>query len=176
MLPHQEPPVAFFCMAAADAVDAEEEDNWCAVATATICVDKEEDKFGGYSAGEGGENLASDFNDLVGAKTSGLDNHNYSSDDDDNDNYHYEIKDKERIIEYFDVKKVTRGQRQTNIICGGPQPPDYLGMNSAKLVEAKKEYEMERKKYSDSLRMKHLNKQNKGFEPDSFTRCLSFSL
>jgi hypothetical protein len=49
-------------------------------------------------------------------------------------------------------------------------------MNSAKLEEAKKEYKKERKKYTDSLRMKRLKQQNNDFEPDSFTEGLLLSL
>jgi len=116
--------------------------------------------------------MVSDFNDLIGATTCGLEDLNYSSYDDDDD-YHQEIA---RLIEYSDATKVTHGQRQTNIICGDPQPPDYLGMNSAELAEAKKEYKRKRKRYTYGLRMKHLNNQNKDIEPDSFTRCLFLSL
>jgi hypothetical protein len=49
-------------------------------------------------------------------------------------------------------------------------------MSSAKLEEAKKEYKRKRKRYTDGLRMKPLNAQNKDFEPDSFTGCLSLTL
>jgi hypothetical protein len=49
-------------------------------------------------------------------------------------------------------------------------------MSSAELVEAKKEYKRERKRYTDGLRMKRLNVQNKDFEMDSFTGCLSLTL
>ena len=129
----------------------------CTVATATIEADKdkENDKCAEYSTGGVGENLAGDFNDLVGTKTFGLDGLNYFSDDDDA-YYHQEIEDEECVIKYYNAKKVTHGQRQTNVICGSPQPPDYSGMNSAKLAEAKKEYTRERKWYTDSLRMKRL--------------------
>ncbi len=44
------------------------------------------------------------------------------------------------------------------------------------MAQAKKEYKRERKQYTDGLRMKHLNAQNKDFEPDSFTGCLSLTL
>ena len=155
---------ALFCTAAAAAFDTEEEDNWCAVATTTIDSEKED---GDFHDG--------DFNNLIGTKTFGLEDLNYSSYDDDND-YHQEIEDEARLIEYSVAKKVTHGQRQTNIICGDPQPPDYLGMNSAELAEAKKEYKRKRKRYTYGLRMKHLNNQNKDIEPDSFTRCLFLSL
>jgi hypothetical protein len=49
-------------------------------------------------------------------------------------------------------------------------------MSSAELAEAKKEYKRERKQYTDSLGIKHLNVQNNSFEPDSFTGCLSPTL
>ena len=62
--------------------------------------------------------------------------------------------------------KVTDGQRQTNIICGGPQPPNNSGMNSKR----------ERKRSTYGLRMKRLNEQNQDYEPDSFTGCLSLTL
>ncbi len=151
-----------FCTAAAAAIDTEEEDNWCAVTSAIIDME--------------GKNLNGDFNNLIGAKTSGFDNLNYSSDDDVVKDYHQEIENKARLIEYSDANKVTHGQRQTNIICGSLQPPDYLGMTSAELAEAKREHKRERKRYTNGLRMKHLNKQNKDFEQDSFIGCPSLSL
>jgi hypothetical protein len=49
-------------------------------------------------------------------------------------------------------------------------------MSSAELAETKKEYKKERKRYTDGLRMKHLNAQNEDFKPDSFTGCLSLTL
>ncbi len=124
---------------------------------------------------EGVEDLNKALHDLVGAKTSGLDDLNYSSHD-DNDDYFQKMKDKARFIKYCNVKKVCHGRRQTNIIPGGPKPPNYSGMSSAELTEAKKEYKRERKQYTDGLRMKRLNAQNKDFEPDSFTGCLSLTL
>ena len=58
-----------------------------AVAMAIANSDEEKDKFGDYSDGECGENLAGDFNNIVSAKTSGLDDLNYSSDDNDDKDY-----------------------------------------------------------------------------------------
>ncbi len=49
-------------------------------------------------------------------------------------------------------------------------------MSKVKLEEAKKEYKWECKRYTNGLRMKHLNQQNDMFEPDSFTGCLSLVL
>jgi hypothetical protein len=83
-----------------------------------------------------------------------------------------EIEDEARLIEYSDTKKVCHGRRQTNIIPGGPKPPNYSGMSSAELAEAKKEYKREWKRYTDGLRMKRLQAQNESFNPDAFTGCL----
>ena len=49
-------------------------------------------------------------------------------------------------------------------------------MNSAELAEAKREYKRERKRYTDGLRMKHLNEKNEDYEPDRYTGCLSLTL
>ncbi len=179
LLPHTEPS-ASICTAAAAVIDeqdkanaVDEENIWCAAAAATIDAEEQANK--DESSKEGVEDLNEAFDNLVGAKTSSLDKLDYSSNDDDND-YFQEIKDKARLIEYSDAKKVCHGQQQTNIIPGGPKPPNYSGMSSAKLAEAKKEYKRERKRYTDGLRMKRLNAQNDSFEPDSFTRCLSPTL
>jgi hypothetical protein len=115
MLPHKEPP-AFICTAAAAAIDKEdsaaavhEEDIWCAAAAATVAEEHSREDFPEEDlSDEGVENLGKAFQDLVGSKTSGLDNLNYSSDDND-DNYFQEIKDKMHFIEYSDVKKVNHG-------------------------------------------------------------------
>jgi hypothetical protein len=77
-------------MAVVAAIDTAEEDNWCTVATAII--------------DEGGENLADDFNDLVGGKTSGLNELNYSSDDNDSD-YHQEIEDEAQSHPWLKTNK-----------------------------------------------------------------------
>jgi hypothetical protein len=167
--PHTEPS-ASICTAAAAAIDKQDkadavdaEDIWCAAAAATI--DTEEQANEDESSEEGVEDLNEAFDDLVGAKTSGLDNLDYSSND-NNDDYFQEIEDKAHLIEYSGAKKVCHGCRQTNIIPGGPKPPNYSGMSSAELAEAKKEYKRERKRYTDGLRIK----------PDSFTGCLSPTL
>jgi hypothetical protein len=57
---------------------------------------------------EGVEDLNKAFDNLVGAKTSGLDNIDYSSND-NNNNYFQEIKDKAHLIEYSDAKIVCHG-------------------------------------------------------------------
>jgi hypothetical protein len=177
-LPHTEPS-ASICTAAATAIDKQEEANavneediWCTAAAATIDAEEQANEDG--SSKEGVEDLNKAFDNLVGVKTSSLDDLDYSSNDNDN-NYFQEIKDEVHLIKYSDAK-VCHGQRQTNIIPGGPKPPNYSGMSNAELAEAKKEYKRERKRYTDGLRMKHLNAQNDSFEPDSFTGCLSPTL
>ncbi len=124
---------------------------------------------------EGVENLNKAFQDLVGLKTSGLGDLSYSSDDNDDD-YFQEIEDEAHFIKYSGARKVNYGWQQTNIIPGGPKPPNYSGMSKAKLEEAKKEYIWEQKRYTNRLRMKRFNQQNDMFKPDSFTRCLSLVL
>ena len=54
------------------------------------------------------------------------------------------MEEEAHLIEYSDVKNVRDGQRQTNIIPGGPQPPTYSGMNAAEKVLAKAEYTKKR--------------------------------
>jgi hypothetical protein len=142
-------PSTSICTAAAAAIDkqdeanaAGEEDIWCAAAVATIDAEEQANK--DELSEEGVKDLNEAFDDLEGAKTSGLDDLDYSSNHKDN-NYFQEIKDEAHLIEYFDAKKVCHGRQQTNIIPGGPKPPDYSGMSSAKLAEAKKEYRRERK-------------------------------
>jgi hypothetical protein len=56
----------------------------------------------------GVEDLDKAFDNLVGAKTSSLEDLDYSSNDGD-DNYFQEIEDKAHLIEYSDVKKVCHG-------------------------------------------------------------------
>ncbi len=87
-LPHTEPS-ASICTAAATAIDEQdkanavnEEDIWCAAAAAT--TDGEEQANEDESSEEGVEDFNKAFDDLVGAKTSGLDNLDYSSNDNDN--------------------------------------------------------------------------------------------
>jgi hypothetical protein len=147
-LPHTEPS-ASICTAAAAAIDEQdkadavnEEDIWCAAAAATI--DAEEQANEDESSKEGVEDLYEAFDNLVGAKTSGLDDLDYSPNDNDDD-YFQVIEDEARLIEYSDAKKVCHGQQQTNIIPGGPKPTNYSGISSAELAEAKKEYKRERK-------------------------------
>ena len=110
--PHTEPS-ASICTAAAAAIDEQdkantvnEEDIWCKAAAATI--DAEEQANEDESSKEGVEDLYEAFDNLVGAKTSGLDNLDYSSND-DNDDYFQEIKDEALLIKYSDAKKVCHG-------------------------------------------------------------------
>jgi hypothetical protein len=79
----------------ANAVD--EEDIWCAAAVGTIDAEEhaKEDEF----SKEGVEDINKAFDGLVGAKTTGQDNLDYSSYD-NNNNYFQEIQDKARLIEY----------------------------------------------------------------------------
>jgi hypothetical protein len=111
--PHVEPS-ASICTAAAAAIDkqdvataVDEEDIWCTAAAATVVAEEQsrEDESREDSSEEGVEDLSKAFHDLVGAKTSGLDNLDYSSHDNDN-NYFQEIKDKLHFIEYSNAKKV----------------------------------------------------------------------
>ncbi len=110
---HHTEPSASICTAAAAAIDKQDEANavngediWCTAAAATI--DAEEQANEDELSEEGVEDLNKAFDNLVGAKTSGLDNLDYSSND-NNDNYFQEIKDKARLIEYSDAKKVLQG-------------------------------------------------------------------
>ncbi len=114
--PHMEP-FASICTAAAAAIDeqeaaaaVDEEDIWCVSAARTVDVEEQsrEDESREDLSEEGEEDLNKAFHDLVGAKTSGLDDLNYSSHD-NNDNYFREIKDKAHFNEYSDVKKVCHG-------------------------------------------------------------------
>jgi len=78
--------------------------------------------------------LGSTFHDLVGAKTSGLDDLGYSSNDDDEDYYDNGMDKEARRIEYSDSKTYRSGRRQTNSIPGGPMPPIYNGMSAAEMA------------------------------------------
>jgi hypothetical protein len=107
-------PSASICTAAAAAIDKQdkanavnEEDIWCKAAAATIDAEEQTNK--DELSKEGVEDLNKAFDDLVGVKTSGLDDLDYSSNDND-DNYFQEIKDKARLIEYSDTKKVCHRQ------------------------------------------------------------------
>ena len=90
------------------------------------------------------------FDDLVRNKNSGLDDLSYSSNE-DNEDYDNNMEEEAHLIEYSDVKNVRGGQRQTNVIPGGPQPPTYSGMNAVEKVLAKAEYTKKRKQYTDGL-------------------------
>ncbi len=99
-------PSASICTAAAAAIDeqdaaaaVDEEDIWCAAAAATVDAEKQsrEDEFREDLSEEEVEDLNEAFHNLVCAKTSGLDNLNYSSNDNDVD-YFQEIKDEACFI------------------------------------------------------------------------------
>jgi hypothetical protein len=49
-------------------------------------------------------------------------------------------------------------------------------MSAAEKVLAKKEYTKERKKCTDGLQMKRLKDQNKDYEAESFSGCLTLVL
>jgi hypothetical protein len=101
---------ASICTAVAAAVDEQDEANavdeeeiWCVAAAATI--DSGEHAIVDEFSEEGVEDLNKAFDDLVGAKTTGQDDLDYSSNDNDDD-YFQEMKDKACIIEYSNTKKV----------------------------------------------------------------------
>jgi hypothetical protein len=106
-------PSASICTAAATAIDeqdaaaaVDEEDIWCTAAAAIVAEEHSREDFPGEDlSDEGVENLVKAFQDLVGLKTSGLDDLDYSSDDNDND-YFQEIEDKAHFIVNSDAKKV----------------------------------------------------------------------
>ena len=124
---------------------------------------------------EEGVNLKGTLNDLVGEERSGLDDLSYSSAEDDED-YDDNMEEAARQIEYSDSNRVRHGQRQTNFIPGGPKPPSYDGMNAVEQVMAKQEYQKERKKNTDGLRMKGLQDQNNNYNAEAFSGCLTLVL
>jgi hypothetical protein len=151
--PHKDPPAAFVekvARAAADDDDEEEDDV------------KEEER----------------FTDLLGGKTSGLDDLCYSDDDEDYDDEDYDDgMDEEALrIEYSDRNDVRHGRRQTNFIPGGPKPPIYDGMSATEMAFAKSEFRKVRKKYTNGLQIKRLKKNNEEYEPESFSGCLALFL
>jgi hypothetical protein len=115
------------------------------------------------------------LNNLVGEERSGLDDLSYSSAEDDED-YDDNMEEAARQIEYSDSNRVRHGQRQTNFIPGGPKPPSYDGMNAVEQVMAKQEYQKERKKNTDGLRMKGLQDQNNNYNAEAFSGCLTLVL
>ncbi len=87
-------PSASICTAAAAAIDkqdvaaaVDEEDIWCAAAAATVDAEEQsrEDESREYLSEEGVEDLNKAFHNLEGAKTSGLEDLDYSSHDNDDD-------------------------------------------------------------------------------------------
>ena len=116
--PHKDPPAEFVekvARAAADDDDEEEDDD------------------------EEGER----FIDLLGEKTSGLDDLCYSDNDEDYDDEEYDdgMDEEARRIDYSDRNNVRHGRRQTNFIPGGPKPPIYDGMTKEEMSVVKTEYE-----------------------------------
>ncbi len=111
--------------------------------------------------------------DLVGAKTSGLDDLGYSSDDDDED-CNDGMEEEARAIEYSYSNTIHHGRcRQANLIPGGPKPPSYDGMSATEMDFAKSEFKKKRKKYTDGLRVKRLKENNDDYKPESFSGCLA---
>ena len=110
------------------------------------------------------------FDDLVGAKTSGLDDLGYSSDDDDDD-YDDGMDEEALRIEYSDSKRYRPGRRQTNLIPGGPMPPSYDGMSAAAKVAAKRAFKKVRKK-----RVMRLKENHDDYKPKQFSGCLALFL
>jgi hypothetical protein len=81
-----------------------------------------------------------------------------------------------RRIEYSDSNRGSHGRRQTNFIPGGPKPPKYDGMKEVEKAMAKQEYKRELKKFTDGLRFKRLREQNKNFDAEEFSGCLTLGL
>jgi hypothetical protein len=148
--PHKDPPAEFVekVACAADRSNATEDD------------DEEEER----------------FTDLLGGKTSGLDDLSYSSLDDDDEDYDDGMDEEALRIEYSDRNDFRHGRRQTNFIPGGPKPPIYDGMSAKEMAFAKSEFRKVRKKYTDGLRIKRLKENNEKYEPESFSGCLSLFL
>ena len=130
--PHKDPPVEFVekVARAADTSNATDDN------------DEEED-----------EEEEERFTDLLGEKTSGLDDLCYSDDDEDYDDEEYDdgMDEEAHRIEYSDRNYVLHGRCQTNFIPGGPRPPVYDGMSKEEMKKAKTEFKKLRKKYTDCL-------------------------
>ncbi len=79
-----------------------------------------------------------------------------------------------RTIEYLDPKKVKCGRRQTTLIQGGPQPPDYSGMTKVEKDMAKDVFEKKRKLWMDKLHCLRLKKKVHldSIRVDNYTGCL----
>jgi len=79
-----------------------------------------------------------------------------------------------RTIEYSDPKTNNHGRRRTTIIAGGPQPPDYTGMDDKEKEDAKGAYEVKRKAYCDKMRRQRLksNVNDNTFSVATYTGCL----
>ncbi len=82
---------------------------------------------------------------------SAVNNLYYSDDDFLDEDLYREIDDLARTIKYSDPKKVKCGCRQTMLIQGGPQPPDYSGMTKVEEDMAKDAFEKKRKSWTDKL-------------------------
>jgi hypothetical protein len=83
-----------------------------------------------------------------------------------------------RTIEHSDPKKVKCGRRQTMLIKGGPQPPDYRGMTKAEKDMAKDAFEKKKKSWTDKLHCSRLKKKVSldSIRVDNYTGCLHSTL
>jgi hypothetical protein len=97
-------------------------------------------------------------NDKAYDKTA-ADNLYYSDDDFLDEDFYCEIDNLVRTIEYLDPKKVKCGRRQTMLIQGGPQPPDYSRMTKAEKDMAKDAFKKKRKTWTDKLHCLRLKKK-----------------
>ena len=91
------------------------------------------------------------------------------SDDNELDASFEEVLDEvARQIEYSDPKKVNHGRRRTKLIAGGPQQPDYAGMNAVEQDMAKA------KLYSDKCGRTRLkgNVDLDVLSKGTYSRCL----
>jgi hypothetical protein len=115
-----------------------------------------------------------DYNSSVGTDTDDRSSNNkaydktaaddlYYSDDDFLDkDFYCEIDNLARTIEYLDPKKVKCVRRQTTLIQGGPQPPDYSGMTKAEKDMAKDAFKKKRKSWTDKLHRPSLTPEEEG--------------
>ncbi len=88
-----------------------------------------------------------------------VDNLYYSDDDFLDEDFYREIDDLARTIEYLDPKKLKYGRRQTTLIQGGPQPPNYSGMTKVEKDMVKDVFKKKRKSWTDKLHCLRLKKQ-----------------
>ncbi len=98
----------------------------------------------------------------------------YSVDDFLDEGFYREIDNLARTIEYSDPKKVKCGRRQTTLIQGGPQPPNYSRMMKVEKDMAKDAFEKKRKSWTDKLHRLRLKKKVHldSIRVDNYTGCL----